>query len=679
MESDSDVTEMLEVPGHFQKPHQIFISEQADWSFENSAQEETDPLCIEEDQDCENLGRGEKQPTVWPPVKNRVIKEEPVEGADVNFPPSDLTVKREKGAADSLPSDGVRVSAIRHVKEVHHSAVVTSDSTRKVSLSASAFHRSIPVSEPSSPLPPYINYVGNTRSGSSLRGADGTAAFLGKEDDDEVEVVPRNPVVCPGHARKRIPYSQMLTMAIMDSPNWRISLIYRYTRRNFPCVRFRSNWQNSIRHILSISPLFVKTQRTPERNAHYWSVVPSFADTLRENFSLPNQYCCKWQLVNRLQRGCTQTPPRKRPPQYAQGQLCEPSTRYKTSKSSSSTQKKTPHSSSGDSRRVGPRKPQHPISTPSVADFKTETRDELDWGSEDFLGHAPPLKLLIARAIMLSPYRQVPLSVIYAYCIRHCPYYKNYRWQCQMLIKSILASEACFKRLSQEVDNRTDYWSFDMRYKDLLERDTCQSPGDDLDAAYRKIWEHDHGLYPKRLESHLDEDDSTGQCFRPNHSPDSQLTDTASESGTNTDKVLSLTQCRRLQGLSQSCPPDTGRIGGGATNGNRSTTGVGGSGRECSPKQNSVCDSYLESLLRHKKQHSGYLFVDQPTDVLDIKEEPIPEELPMLDIYTEENGEQTPSMCTTLLEADVFRPVKIEQEKDEYLVPVKYEMVDTWC
>ncbi|XP_047101721.1 uncharacterized protein LOC124720416 isoform X1 [Schistocerca piceifrons] len=676
MESDNDVTEMLEVPGHFQKPHQIFISEQADWSFENSAQEETDPLCIEEDQDGKNLGGGEKRPTVWPPVKNRVIKEEPVKRADVNFPPLDLTVKREKGAADSPPSDGFRVSAIPHVKEIHHSTVVTSDSTGIIPASERAIGVGTVKAEPSSPLPPYVSYVGNTGPGSSLRDGEGTAAFLEKEDDDEVEVVPHNPVVCPAHARKRIVYSQMLTMAIMDSPNWRISLreIYRYTRRNFPCVRYRNNWENSIRHILSISPLFVKAQRTPKRNAHYWSVVPSFADTLRENFSSPNQYCCKWQLVNRLQRHCTQTLPRKRPPQYAQGRLCEPSTRCKTSKSSSSTRKKTPHSSSGDSRRVGPRKPQRPNLATSVAHFKTETRDELDWGSEDFLGHAPPLKPLIARAIMLSPYRHVPLSVIYAYCIRHCPYYKNYRWQCQMLIKSILASEACFKRLSQEDDNRTDYWTFDMRYKDLLERDTCKPPGDDLDAAYRNIWEHDHGLYPKRLESHLDETDSTGQCFRPVSSPDSQLTDTASESGSDTDEVPSL-----LQGLSQSCPPDTGRSGGGATNGNRSTIGDGGSGRGCSPKQTSVCDSYLETLPRHKKQHSGYLFVDQPTDVLDIKEEPLPEELPMVDIYTEENGEQTPSMCTTLLDADVFRPVKIKQEKDEYLVPVKYEMVDTLC
>ncbi|XP_049945695.1 uncharacterized protein LOC126427382 isoform X3 [Schistocerca serialis cubense] len=586
-----------------------------------------------------------------------------------------------KSVLPSLPRssnwmDTFRFSCKHSFDPVHHSTIVTSDSTRSIPVSERAIGIGTVKTEPSSPLPPYVNYVGNTGPGSSLRCADGTAAFVGKEDDDELEVVPHNPVVCPAHARKRIVYSQMLTMAIMDSPNWRISLreIYRYTRRNFPCVRYRNNWENSIRHILSISPLFVKTQRTPERNAHYWSVVPSFADTLRENFSSPNQYCCKWQLVNRLQRHCTQTLPHKRPPQYAQGRLCEPSTRCKTSKNSSSTRKKTPHSSSGDSRRVGPRKPQHPNLTTSVADFKTETRDELDWGSEDFLGHAPPLKPLIARAIMLSPYRHVPLSVIYAYCIRHCPYYKNYRWQCQMLIKSILASEACFKRLSQEDDNRTDYWTFDMRYKDLLERDTCQPAGDDLDAAYRNIWEHDHGLYPKRLESHLDEADSTGQCFRPVSSPDSQLTDTASESGSDTDEVPSL-----LQGPSQSCPPDTGRSGGGATNGNRSTIGDGGSGRGCSPKQTSVCDSYLETLPRHKKQHSGYLFVDQPTDVLDIKEEPLPEELPMVDIYTEENGEQTPSMCTTLLDADVFRPVKIKQEKDEYLVPVKYEMVDTLC
>ncbi|XP_047101616.1 uncharacterized protein LOC124720339 [Schistocerca piceifrons] len=83
------------------------------------------------------------------------------------------------------------------------------------------------------------------------------------------------------------------------------------------------------------------------------------------------------------------------------------------SKKTSSIQEnynRPPLSSSEHSHHVGippvngQRKLERQNLSPSVVDFKTDFGDKLDCNPEVFLRDAPPLKPLIARAIVQSPY-----------------------------------------------------------------------------------------------------------------------------------------------------------------------------------------------------------------------------------------------------------------------------------
>ncbi|XP_049796085.1 uncharacterized protein LOC126212717 [Schistocerca nitens] len=95
---------------------------------------------------------------------------------------------------------------------------------------------------------------------------------------------------------------------------------------------------------------------------------------------------------------------------------CYANKHFRGSKKTSSIQEndnRPPLSSSGHSHHVGipPANGQRKLEcqnlSPSVVDFKTDFGDKLDCNPEEFLRDAPPLKPLIARAIVQSPYRWV--------------------------------------------------------------------------------------------------------------------------------------------------------------------------------------------------------------------------------------------------------------------------------
>ncbi|XP_065352935.1 hepatocyte nuclear factor 3-gamma-like [Cloeon dipterum] len=84
---------------------------------------------------------------------------------------------------------------------------------------------------------------------------------------------------------ERPPYSfiSLITIAIMESPNRKLTLsqIYNYIETKYPYYRTNAKrWQNSVRHSLSFNDCFIKVPRTPDNpgKGSYWAMHPKSGD-----------------------------------------------------------------------------------------------------------------------------------------------------------------------------------------------------------------------------------------------------------------------------------------------------------------------------------------------------------------------------------------------------------------
>jgi len=82
-------------------------------------------------------------------------------------------------------------------------------------------------------------------------------------------------------------YPALITMAIKEREEKKRTLrgIYQFIQENFPYYeQSTSNWQNSIRHTLSVNKCFVKVPQEGE-NGDFWTVLPADDDVLKTEYN----------------------------------------------------------------------------------------------------------------------------------------------------------------------------------------------------------------------------------------------------------------------------------------------------------------------------------------------------------------------------------------------------------
>jgi hypothetical protein len=77
------------------------------------------------------------------------------------------------------------------------------------------------------------------------------------------------------HTRPQLPYSDLITLAILSSPSQKSTLrdIYNFMIREYPYFREdQDGWKNSVRHNLSLSKRFVRVPRPggEKGKGQYW-------------------------------------------------------------------------------------------------------------------------------------------------------------------------------------------------------------------------------------------------------------------------------------------------------------------------------------------------------------------------------------------------------------------------
>ncbi|KAJ2823700.1 hypothetical protein GGI24_003614 [Coemansia furcata] len=88
----------------------------------------------------------------------------------------------------------------------------------------------------------------------------------------------------PSDEKPEYSYASLIAQSLIDAPTQRRTLngIYEWIQKNFPYYRSRQNWQNSIRHNLSLNKGFMKMKRDEAHpgKGSFWTFTPGYETCL---------------------------------------------------------------------------------------------------------------------------------------------------------------------------------------------------------------------------------------------------------------------------------------------------------------------------------------------------------------------------------------------------------------
>ncbi|KAI8323110.1 fork head transcription factor, partial [Martensiomyces pterosporus] len=86
-------------------------------------------------------------------------------------------------------------------------------------------------------------------------------------------------------------YASLIAQSLKDAQMQRRTLngIYEWIQEHFPYYRTRQNWQNSIRHNLSLNKGFMKVKRdeTHPGKGSFWTFTPGYETCLNSGHFKP--------------------------------------------------------------------------------------------------------------------------------------------------------------------------------------------------------------------------------------------------------------------------------------------------------------------------------------------------------------------------------------------------------